>query len=187
MLTLHLPLLLEREPPPRAQRLDAVPHASLTVKLLALEPTRSRFADRDLGAPRQRRAAAPIQAAAPAPGTSREPVIEAISSPPPTPAPTQAAASASEPGRLDLSLPPRAARGSAATPTVPSARPRSVEAILDRGLAQSPLIEESLGNGRLRIRRGRDCIDLRDTRMAQIDPFNQSVSPIPKQAEDCQR
>jgi hypothetical protein len=100
---------------------------------------------------------------------------------------SEAAASARTPRALDLSLPPRALRGEAAAPSPPSTRSRSVEATLERALGNGPLIEENLGNGRLRLRRGRNCVDLRDSRMAQVDPFNQSVSPIPKQAEDCSR
>jgi hypothetical protein len=49
------------------------------------------------------------------------------------------------------------------------------------------LREESLGQGRIRLRQGQRCVELRDARMAQIDPFNQRISPIPKQAEDCAR
>lgn len=93
----------------------------------------------------------------------------------------------SAPQALDLRLPPPALRG--ATPLRPPAehRPRSVESTLSRDLADGPLVEEDLGNGRRRFRQGRRCVEVRDSRMAQVDPFNQSVSPVPKQVEDCSR
>lgn len=88
---------------------------------------------------------------------------------------------------LDLTLPPAAARRPASPRPPDTPRPRSVEQRLAQGLASAPLREEARGDGRVRLRKGQGCVDLRDARMAQIDPFNQSVNPIPKQAEDCAR
>jgi hypothetical protein len=62
-----------------------------------------------------------------------------------------------------------------------------VESKIARGLAAGPLIEEDLGQGRRRFRQGTRCVDVREARMSQIDPFNQSVAGIPKQVEDCRR
>lgn len=187
VLALHLPLLLERHHAPRAQPPGPAMKAPLTVWIMPPSPARNAFDGRQPAASTERRGGSLARPAAPSTGTAREPATEAIGSPPAVPAPTQGIASAPGPGPevLDLSLPPRALRGEAVTPPGPPARPRSVEASLARALGETPLIQENLGDGRLRLRRGRDCVELRDARMAQLDPFNQSVSPIPKQAEGC--
>jgi len=49
------------------------------------------------------------------------------------------------------------------------------------------LVEENRGPGRTRIRKGRNCIDLRDAVSGGIDPFNQALRPTPKLGEDCSR
>lgn len=92
-----------------------------------------------------------------------------------------------DPRPLDLRLPPPERRGSAPPGPRPTPAEISVESKIARGLANGPLVEEDLGQGRRRFRQGTRCIETRDARMAQIDPFNQSVSGIPKQAEDCSR
>jgi len=203
-LALHLPLLLPPSTPPRhAPRLqspDAAQDRPLTVRLIALPPVRTEPADPDRArSPRPRVDTRTAPAMARSPDQFGQPITQpppqgftpantqAIGTPPDLPAASHAAASARTPRALDLTLPPRTLRGEAAAPSPPSARPRSVEATLERALGNGPLVEENLGNGRLRLRRGRDCVELRDSRMAQVDPFNQSVSPIPKQAEDCSR
>lgn len=88
---------------------------------------------------------------------------------------------------MDLSLPPAATRGAGRPGPPATATPRSIESQLARDLGDTGWREELLGDGRIRMRKGARCIELRDAHMAQIDPFNQSVSPIPKQAEDCAR
>jgi hypothetical protein len=106
---------------------------------------------------------------------------------PALPAPAATGAASAAPQALDLRLPAPALRG-AGLPRPPAEnRPRSVESTLSRDLADGPLVEEDLGNGRKRFRQGRRCVEVRDSRMAQVDPFNQSVSPVPKQVEDCSR
>jgi hypothetical protein len=203
-LPLLLPLLLPPSAPPRhAPRLqppDAVQDRPLTVRLIPLMTVDPEPADPGQArSPRLRVDTRTAPALARSPEQISQPITlpltqgltlpsaQAINPPPDLPVAPQAAASARTPRTLDLKLPPRTLRGEAAAPLPPSARPRSVEATLERALGNSPLIEENLGNGRLRLRRGRDCVELRDSRMAQVDPFNQSVSPIPKQAEDCSR
>lgn len=104
-----------------------------------------------------------------------------------TGAPASAAASAPQ-RPLDLTLPPVARRGDTPRLPTPAPRPRSVESGIARALEDGPLVQENhLGNGRIRLRQGRRCVELRDAHMARIDPFNQSVNPIPKQGEDCSR
>ena len=185
---LHLMLLRACEPPAGRDQTTPVQPA-LNVRLLpAPEPT-----PRAVESPVQRR---PMLAR---PAPAREPVTQAITIPaiepmspdaaPETPtdgaAPSAAPAASAPP--LDLRLPPSALRGAGPATTRAEPKPRSVESQLSNDLADGPLREEALGNGRLRLRQGRRCVELRDSRMAQIDPFNQSVSPIPKQAEDCSR
>lgn len=142
------------------------------------------------------RAARPMPAPQPITVPAAPPADNAITSAPPgtaTPSAAVPAASAAAPATtpaaspLDLRLPPGAQRGTPLPGPAPQARPRSVESTLSRDLATGPLIEEDLGNGRRRFRQGQRCVETRDSRMAQIDPFNQSVSPVPKQTEDCSR
>jgi len=53
--------------------------------------------------------------------------------------------------------------------------------------AVDTVVEENRGPGRTRIRKGRNCIDLRDAVSGGIDPFNQALRPTPKLGEDCSR
>ena len=57
---------------------------------------------------------------------------------------------------------------------------------LARELGTDPRLSDELrGDGRVRIRRGADCVDLRDARSAAIDPFSQTTRPPPKVGEAC--
>jgi hypothetical protein len=47
------------------------------------------------------------------------------------------------------------------------------------------LVEEPLGAGRIRYRRGSECALVTPARGAAIDPFNQSTSPTPRLVEPC--
>ena len=47
------------------------------------------------------------------------------------------------------------------------------------------LVEEDRGPGRLRVRQGTGCVDVRDSRVGLVDPFSQSMRPPPKLAESC--
>ena len=47
------------------------------------------------------------------------------------------------------------------------------------------LSEEMLGDGRVRYRRGSDCIMVQPARSAQLDPFNQSTSQTPRLVSEC--
>ncbi|MBT9487973.1 MAG: hypothetical protein IV093_10740 [Rubrivivax sp.] len=132
----------------------------------------------------------PVQPAAPQAITLPAPVEAGPTSTAPAPAlpaPAATGAAGAAPPPLDLRLPPPPLRGAAPLRPPAENRPRSVESTLSGDLANGPLIEEDLGNGRRRFRQGRRCAEVRDSRAAQIDPFNQSVSPVPKQVEDCSR
>jgi hypothetical protein len=58
---------------------------------------------------------------------------------------------------------------------------------LERALEGGPasLTEEDRGSGRRRIRLGRDCVDVQDSRAAGLDPFQSATRPAPKLAETC--
>lgn len=185
---IHLMLLRACEPP--AGRDETTPvQPALSVRLLPAPEPRPKPATvpglRRTGPTRPAPAREPMTQAITVPAIGPVNGDEAsdlpgIGAPSPTPRATPALP-------LDLRLPPPELRG--AGPATPRAepKPRSVESQLSNDLADGPLREEALGNGRLRLRQGRRCVELRDARMAQIDPFNQSVSPLPKQAEDCSR
>jgi hypothetical protein len=56
---------------------------------------------------------------------------------------------------------------------------------LDPGTARSE--QRLAGEGRTRVRIGRDCLDVKDARSAQLDPFNQSQQNTPRLVSDCSR
>jgi hypothetical protein len=119
------------------------------------------------------------------------PTLDAVRRDDAPPPPAAAAASAANRGTaappLDLRLPPAETRGAGPVIAPAAPRPQGIESRLSTDLATGPLREQSLGQGTLRLRQGRRCVELRDANIARIDPFNQSVSPVPKQAEDCSR
>ena len=113
---------------------------------------------------------------------------QAITPPGPPDAPREAAATRDT--ALDLRL-PRAASGAP-----PSARattdPRSNSAhkgfgdvLAGRLGSDDRWIEEARGDGRLRVRKGASCVDVRPARGAELNPFDQSVRPTARLAEAC--
>jgi hypothetical protein len=63
---------------------------------------------------------------------------------------------------------------------------RSLEARIAGTMAgDDRLVEEPLGDGRIRFRRGSDCIVMQRARSALVDPFNQSTSPTPRLVDTC--
>jgi hypothetical protein len=69
-------------------------------------------------------------------------------------------------------------------PTGQSAEARLARA-LDPGTARSE--QRLAGEGRTRVRIGRDCLDVKDARSAQLDPFNQSQQQTARLVSDCGR
>jgi hypothetical protein len=47
------------------------------------------------------------------------------------------------------------------------------------------LSEQAMGDGRIIVRKGRDCYDVRSARNAEIDPFSQTSRPTPRLATGC--
>ncbi len=105
--------------------------------------------------------------------------------------PAPAAPPPPRPTALDLRL-PRAA----STPLSPAAqavadpRANSVHKSFADKLADAlgrdeRTTEEARGDGRIRVRRGADCVDVREARSAQLDPIGQSTRPTPRLAEAC--
>lgn len=146
---------------------------------------------RTSAAPRDRRVPASAQAPAfeaitlpIAPPTS-EPVT--ITAQPPRPAATTA--------NLNLALPSPATAASAPWRAVDAVRrqlqpeppPGRVEATIGRLTENdgTAVREESLGDGRTRLRGRGGCVEVHEARMARVDPFNQSVQPIPAGATPC--
>jgi hypothetical protein len=181
VLALHLLLLLLQPAPPPARQGPTTPQAVLQLRLIAPPPTMP-VPEADPPAARQAPRAAAIAAD---PFGPAEPLAITV---PPLPAPHASAPVApAPPSPLDLRLPAPALRGVAPPSPAPESRPRSVESTLERDFGGAPLVQENLGDGRIRLRKGRRCLEFRDARIAQLDPFNQSVRPVPKQVEDCSR
>lgn len=105
---------------------------------------------------------------------------------PSAPAPVvEAPASAAGPLRLEL---PRATiRRNAALddPRANTTRP-TLEAQIAAALGgEGPWTEEHVGEGVVRFRRGRSCVEAHETRDVGLDPFNQSVTHKPRLARNC--
>ena len=128
----------------------------------------------------------PLSPAAPAtPPTELPPPIVADS--PPTPAPE-----ASRP--LVLTLPRVPSRGASApwrNPALDDPRSNTRQASLESRLAavmassEGPITQEHMPDGSVMFRRGKSCAIVRPSRAGALDPFNQSVSPKPRQVDSC--
>jgi hypothetical protein len=93
---------------------------------------------------------------------------------------------------LDLSLPKGATRSDPGVRQRALDDPRAntpqttLEARIGAAIGSvGTLRVEDLGGGRRRVYQGTRCLEVHDTRIATIDPFNQSVLPSPKQARRC--
>ncbi len=53
------------------------------------------------------------------------------------------------------------------------------------GGSDERLTEENQGNGRIIVRKGRDCYDVRVARNAELDPYSQSTRPTGKVVMSC--
>ncbi len=95
---------------------------------------------------------------------------------------------------LDLRL-PRAVSATPAT-TAPASlatrdsRANSERASLGEKLAEAlggdgRRTEENLGDGRIRIRNGADCVIAEDSRAGQLDPMSQTTRPAPRGVKPC--
>ena len=105
--------------------------------------------------------------------------------------PAQAAPPPPSPAALDLRL-PRAASAplSPAAQAIADPRANSVHKSFAEKLADAlgrdeRTTEEARGDGRIRVRKGADCVDVREARSAQLDPIGQSTRPTPRLAEAC--
>jgi hypothetical protein len=168
------PAVRQTAPAPAAQ-------PTLRVRLLTLPPF-------DPLPPDQRPPAAhrvDVPQARPPPATEA-PVVSFVL-PPPVSA---SAASAAAPAPLNLALP----RALMADPGIrqqalddPRANPvhKTLESHIAAANPSDALVIEDLGGGRRRMRKGNDCVEVHDARIAGIEPFNQSVSPSMKGAMTC--
>jgi len=146
----------------------------------------------------------PAPIAAPAP--TRRPAVQRAPNEPETARQTTPAApavSAFEPiivapqtqRPLELALPQRPAASAPASirdQALRDERSNSPRATPSERFAQNlgsdeTLIEEARGEGRIRVRQGRTCLDVHVARNAELDPFNMSYRPTPKIVDDCSR
>ena len=170
-------------PRPRGEA-PAAPSVPLVVRLIAALPAtpaaQPAAAEPRLPSPRVRKPAlAPPSAA----------VGQAITLAPPALDAPSPAASVPEPSiKLDLTLPRRAAAASAPRamhdqmlndPRSNSAR-ATVESRIAAVAGSVDLTEERMDASRMRVKQRGGCVEVHVSRNAQIDPFNQSVSPTPK-------
>ena len=105
-------------------------------------------------------------------------------------APLPALPASTPPSPLDLTLP----RGFAARPAprnpalddprANSARPDSPEARIAAGF-DTRLIEDELGEGRRRLRRGANCVIVTPSRVGQLMPFDDAAARTPSMVSTC--
>lgn len=195
MVLLHLGLLLAllQTPPPRAdtplERQPALwlqllpPPAVAPAVAPAAAPVAAHRSAVSPAEPTPRRM--PLPTAAP---SVREPTLTIVSpeptaADPPTTAPPP-------PPPLNLNL-PRGVALPSRPPALDDPRSNSRPLTLERRLAEvmgsseGPITEEALPDGSLRLRRGNSCAIVRPSRAGALDPFNQSVSPKPRQVDRC--
>lgn len=165
------------------------PEPVLRLRLLPAEPGRP---SRPLPAPTALR---------PRPAPSPLPVLPV---PPAAPAPAATwavTASPAEPPPVDTPLPPLhlilPPASTASSPALrdqmlrdPRANSRPARGAGDGlqalGNPGPRVAEETMaGAGRRRVRIGRNCFDVRESRMAQLDPHNRGAVPMPSQVESC--
>ena len=114
---------------------------------------------------------------------------QAITLPPLVEAPRTAATTRAT--ALDLRL-PRAASGVPPPSAQATTDPRSNSARKSFGDVLAGTLgsddrwtEEHRGDGRLRVRKGARCVDVRPARGAELNPFDQSVRPTARLVEAC--
>ena len=69
-------------------------------------------------------------------------------------------------------------------PRANSAR-STLESNIARAVGSDQVVEQPLGDGRLRLRKGSGCVELRPNAAGQLAPFNESVSPSNRLATNC--
>jgi len=108
--------------------------------------------------------------------------------PPLVAAPAVPAASAPAPLVLDL---PRGASAPfrSRSPALDDPRSNSVPPTMASRIAgavgSDRLIEEPLGDGRIRFRKGSDCVEVHPSRDGALDPFNEAALPKLRSAKAC--
>jgi len=111
--------------------------------------------------------------------------------PPALPSPAVAASASAEPPPLNLALPLGAsAPWRQRNPALDDPRVHSPPATVDSRIAAAlggsdRITQEHLEGGRIRFRRGNECVVAHPNRAERIDPFNASVSPKPRPMEKC--
>lgn len=176
----------------RNARAPAAPVARVTVRLLppreVVSPPRIEAAVSTTPT-----AAAPAHAAA----VHARPALTGPLTPTPE-APTQIDAAAAPLPALPASQPPRALdlalprgfalRPEARNPAIDDPRANTARTTPEDRLAaalDTRVIEESLGDGRKRIRRGADCVIVTPSRIGQLMPFNDAATRTPASVGAC--
>jgi hypothetical protein len=62
---------------------------------------------------------------------------------------------------------------------------QTLESRIARVVGSDKVTEEHLGDGRMRLRKGSECVELRPNAAGQLSPFNESVSPSNRLATKC--
>ena len=115
-------------------------------------------------------------------------VANAASAPTPAPAPIplnlQLPGTAQERARATQD-PHRPALAATQDPRSNSQRPDLGERMAAALGSDPSRVETITGDGKRRVRQGSLCIDMAQPRMAQLDPFNQSINPMPALNKPC--
>jgi len=97
-----------------------------------------------------------------------------------------------QPAPLRLSLPSGAASQAARNPARDDRRANTPRLDFGERMASDLGTDNSLREAHIdsngwRIRRGKDCVEVRQTRAAQLDPFNESITQTPGLVSKCSR
>ena len=102
-----------------------------------------------------------------------------------------AAADAARPAPLNLVLPPAQPASqpwrnpALADPRANTRRPNYAARMADTLGTDTTLREQELSNGTTRLRQGTECVEVSESRIGNIDPFNNSMRPTPRVAHPC--
>ncbi|WP_320421649.1 hypothetical protein [Roseateles agri] len=102
-----------------------------------------------------------------------------------------AAAEAARPAPLNLALPPAPSASqpwrnpALADPRANTQRADYAARMADTLGTDTSLREQQLSNGTTRFRQGTECVEVSESRIGNIDPFNNSMRPTPRVAHPC--
>jgi hypothetical protein len=181
----------------RAKERSPSPRAEVTLRLLpwrepsaaASTPPTPRAVEPAPIRPPQGRVSQAITTAPPAATSAVAVVAPALASTQTSAAPMPGLPASQPPRPLELTLPSGyATRPGARNLAIDDPRANSARTTPEQRMAaafDTQVIEEDLGDGRRRVRRGADCVIVKTSRIAQLMPFNEAAARTPSLVGAC--